>query len=98
MFNNKVYLKTLERVIKLNCSSLPLIVTNFEYEIYIKNILNKLDIEAVNIRTYPQNTTAAIYLSSKLSNPDEDLLILPSDHLIKDEDYFWCKNNRIQIN
>ncbi len=90
LFNNKsLFEKTLERVLKLNCSSLPLIVTNFEYEIYIKNILNKLNIEAkLILEPIQKNTTAAIYLSSKLSDPDEDLLILPSDHLIKDENYF----------
>lgn len=90
MFDNKsLFEKTLERVMKLNCTSLPLIVTNFEYEIYIKNILNKLNIEAeLILEPIPKNTTAAIYLSSKLSDPDEDLLILPSDHLIKDENYF----------
>ena len=90
LFNNKsLFEKTLERVIKLNRSSTPLIVTNFEYEIYVKNILNKLDIEAkLILEPIPKNTTAAIYLSAKLSQPDDDLLILPSDHLIKDINYF----------
>ena len=35
-----------------------------------------------------KNTTAAIYLSAKFSKPNDELLIMPSDHFIKEETLF----------
>ncbi len=80
---------TLKRLSKIKRKSPPLIITNDEYRFYVQDALKKTKMEgSCVLEPFAKNTTAAIYLAAKLSSENEDLLILPSDHFVKDEENF----------
>jgi len=90
LFNEESLLDlTLKRVNHLYKASEPIIVTNKRFGFLVKQSLNKAGIVAKNIlEPEPKNTTAAIYLSAKFVNPDDQLLIMPADHLISNVKLF----------
>ena len=87
--NKSLFQMTLERVSKIKNTSVPIIVTSKLYEHIIKKEIKKFSF-SVKILLEPEtkNTTASIYLAAKHSNEDDTLLIMPSDHLIEDQENF----------
>ena len=80
---------TLSRMKSLKNYIQPIIVTNEEYRFYVANSLKKYSVDAICINEpMSKNTTAAIYLSAKLSEPNDELLIMPSDHFIQEKTLF----------
>ena len=80
---------TLKRVSLIKNVKTPIIVSNEEYRFHISKALEKYSINGTCIfEPIGRNTTAAIYISSILSNQKDELLFLPSDHLIKNDELF----------
>ena len=80
---------TFNRVKDLNNYSKPIIVTNKNLGFLVEESLNKAGIIGTKIlESEPKNTTAAIYLAAKFSQPDDQLLIMPADHLISNINFF----------
>ena len=72
-----IRLKSFKKILK------PIILTSHKYEFHVKKALNSTGIQAsIILETEPIGTTAAMYISAKLSNPNDLLLVMPSDHLI----------------
>ena len=90
LLNDKTLFElTLSRIKFLKNCIQPIIVTNEEYRFYVTNSLKKYAVNAMCINEpSSKNTTAAIYLSAKLSEPNDELLIMPSDHFIREEKLF----------
>ena len=90
LFNEETLFElTLSRIKSLKNFIQPFIVTNEEYRFYVANSLKKCSVDAICINEpLSKNTTAAIYLSAKLSKPNDELLIMPSDHFIKETTLF----------
>lgn len=80
---------TIERTLKIKSDRLPIIVTNKKYKFLVSNILTKLKIEAkILLEPIGKDTAASIYLAAKLAHKNDELLIMPSDHLISQEREF----------
>ena len=80
---------TLKRISLLKNIKSPIIISNEEYRFHIAKSLEKFSIDGNCIfEPIGRNTTAAIYISSILSNHNDELLFLPSDHLIKNDELF----------
>ena len=90
LLNDKTLFElTLSRIKSLKDCIKPIIVTNEEYRFYVANSLKKCSVDALCVNEpLSKNTTAAIYLSAKFSKPNDELLIMPSDHFIKEETLF----------
>ena len=90
LLNDKTLFElTLSRIKFLKNCIQPIIVTNEEYRFYVANSLKKCSVDAICVNEpSSKNTTAAIYLSAKFSKPNDELLIMPSDHFIKEETLF----------
>lgn len=74
---------TVERVLKLNFKKKPIFVCNKKHGFLIKETLKKYKLEAdIILEPEGKNTCAAIYLAAKHCSSSDDLLIMPSDHLI----------------
>jgi len=80
---------TIERVLSLNFKTIPIIVTNKKYSFLVTKTLKKHNLKAdVFLEPESKNTCAAIYLAAKHSLKSDNLLIMPSDHLIPDNKEF----------
>lgn len=90
VFDNKsLFQITLERVSNIKNIKTPIIVTSKIYEPIIHSELEKIPIKVkLILEPESKNTTASIYLAAKISKNDDTLLILPSDHIIEDEEIF----------
>ena len=79
----------------------PLIVVGNEGNFQLsRDILNKLGISDFKeiIEAVPKNTAPAIAFAALVSDPDEILLVTPSDHLIEDEEaYRACVERAILL-
>jgi mannose-1-phosphate guanylyltransferase len=103
IFNNKSLLElTLERIKEIPNSRSPIIITSVLYQYFVKNLLERLNLNyQIILEPEAKNTTAAIYISICLTVSEEDcLLILPSDHMIPDISFFletvnFTRNNFI---
>ena len=86
LIKNKTLLDlTLKRVKVFESISKPIIVTSKAYSFLVTEALEKVEIEAdILLEPIGRNTTASIYLAATHANEDDILLIMPSDHLIKD--------------
>jgi len=89
LFENKTLLEiTLKRVISIKYFVKPLIICNKRHNFIVKNILTKLQIEAtIILEPEGKGTAAAIYLAALLSNKNEHLFIMPSDHIFSENKY-----------
>lgn len=98
LFQKKSLLElTIERILKIKKIEKPLFVTSKSYGFFVTQTLNKYGLEAdIILEPESKNTTAAVYLAAKLSKPDDKLLIMPSDHLIIEEDEFIQNLNEIE--
>ncbi len=80
---------TLKRISLIKNIESPVIISNEEYRFHISKALEKCSIRGTSIfEPIGRNTTAAIYISAVLSNHKDELLFLPSDHLIKNDKFF----------
>ena len=80
---------TVERVLSLNFKKIPIFITNKKYGFLVTNTLKKYNLKAdVFLEPVGKNTCAAIYLAAKHSLKSDNLLIMPSDHLIPDNNKF----------
>lgn len=104
--------KTAERAKFITDNSDLIIVTNDNYYFLCKDQIRSLGIENVSyiLEPCPKNTAPAIALAAqyvqKFIDPDALLLILPSDHFVRDPDYFkqivtkgvdYCQQNQLLI-
>ena len=92
---------TLLRSLEISTIPKPIIITSKDYFYFVKRSLEKLKVKAeIFIEPEKKNTTAAIYLAAKAAKKNENLLIMPSDHLIPDNHYFanLIKNIKIDEN
>ena len=97
LFNDDSLLDiTLNRVKHLDNHLDPIIVTNKNLGFLAEESLNKSGINGIKIlEPIPKNTTAAIYLAAKFSHSDDQLLIMPADHLIRDTKLFANTINKM---
>ena len=88
---------TLKRALKLQNSIDPIIVCNKNQAFLVKETLEKLKLNALLIlEPEGKNTTAAIYLASLAALENDTLVIMPSDHLITEEDKFCSEIKEIK--
>ncbi|MDA9114022.1 mannose-1-phosphate guanylyltransferase/mannose-6-phosphate isomerase [Alphaproteobacteria bacterium] len=89
-YNNfSLFELTLLRVKKFKLKKKIIIVTNQEYLELVKHSLTKIKLNAkILLEPISKNTTASIYLASKLINKEETAAIMPSDHFIENTNYF----------
>ena len=87
---------TLERLKSIHYTLTPIIITNEQYKYLVKDSLNLQNFNAkIVLEPIGKNTTAAIYIASKISDKDENLLIMPCDHYIGNNSLFVKKINEI---
>lgn len=87
--NKSLFELTIVRVKLLDNEKKPIIVCNKQHSFYVKKILKKYNMNAIIIsEPIGRNTTAAIYIATKLCAKDENLIIMPSDHLISNTSQF----------
>ncbi|MDA9170445.1 mannose-1-phosphate guanylyltransferase/mannose-6-phosphate isomerase [Alphaproteobacteria bacterium] len=80
---------TLERMLCIEDQLKPIIVCNKQHGFLVKDSLKKYKLDAsIILESEGKNTTAAIYLAAKFCAPNDKLIIMPSDHLITDNDQF----------
>ena len=90
---------TIERLHSIENTLAPIIITNEKYKFLVRDALDLTNLKAkVVLEPIGKNTTAAIYLASKLINEDETLLIMPSDHYIQNNSNFVKIINKILQN
>ncbi|MFC6098076.1 mannose-1-phosphate guanylyltransferase [Flavobacterium qiangtangense] len=66
-----------------------IVVGNLENDNQSNVLLSKLGIQYTNIiETTPRNTAAAIAFAAFLSNPEDILVVTPSDHIIEGEKFY----------
>ena len=76
---------TIERLLTLDSNINPIIVASKDHEFYISQTLERYNVKAkIILEPEPKNTTAAIYFAAKASKNCDNLIIMPSDHLIPD--------------
>ena len=87
--NQNLFYKTINRTTKLNNNNKLLIVSNRQHGFLCRNEIQKLNISAEYIlEEIGRNTAAAVFFSALMSNPDDVLCIMPSDHWISDDNYY----------
>jgi len=87
---------TLERLNNIKNLLPPIIITNVQYKYLVKDSLNLQKLNAkIVLEPIGKNTTAAIYIASKITDKNENLLFMPSDHHIEDNSIFVKKVNDI---
>jgi mannose-1-phosphate guanylyltransferase/mannose-6-phosphate isomerase len=87
--NKSLFELTIERVKLLDNQVKPIVVCNKQHSFYVKKILKKNNIDAtIILEPIGKNTTAAIYIAAKSCSRDENLIIMPSDHLISNTKQF----------
>ena len=80
---------TIERIHDLEDQSKPIIICNKQHGFLVRSSLEKFNLKAhLILEPEGKNTTAAIYLAAKTSSADDNLLIMPSDHLISNNQGF----------
>ncbi len=90
IFNEKSLLDlTIERMLSLNINSKPIFISNKKHGFLVKKSIDKYKLDAdLILEPEGKNTCAAIYLAAKHSQTKENLLIMPSDHLIPNKNKF----------
>ena len=81
--------KTLERVKKIENCLKPIIVTNEKYKFLVRDSLSNQNLDAtIILEPIAKNTAPSIYIASKIINKNENIIIFPSDHYIKNNSAF----------
>lgn len=93
--HQSIFQDTIDRVLDLGLGSTPIIVANEKHRFLVKDQIEELGIDKIDILLEPigRNTAPAVCLAAihaLKSNPGRDpvLLVLPSDHLVADIDKF----------
>lgn len=87
---------TLMRLKKIKNTLKPIIVTNEKYKFLVKDALFNQNLDSkIILEPSGRNTAPAIFIASKISNEDETLIIMPSDHYIGKVNIFINKINEI---
>lgn len=90
---------TLERIKIFKDILTPIIVCSHKHNFYVKDSAKKAGLKHLRIlEPFPKNTTAAIYFAAKFSNPNDFLLVMPSDHFIKKTDIFKRSIENLEFN
>ena len=90
IFNSKSLLDlTLERIKSMNNCKGPIIVTSKNLGFLVKESLDRSLLQGTLIlEPEGKNTTAAIYLAALASDINDRLLLLASDQIMPDHEYF----------
>ncbi len=84
-----LFTRTLDRISVIEGSLAPLVISSRQHSFLCRKAANQLDIKARYISEESgQNTAPAIYFAALASDPDDILLIMPSDHWIEKLDGF----------
>ncbi len=87
--NYSLFDLTILRTTKIQNSTNPIIVSNVDYKFLVQDSLKKLSIDAdIILEPVGRNTSTAIYMAAKICSPNDELIIFPSDHFIKQEKLF----------
>ncbi|MDA9882502.1 sugar phosphate nucleotidyltransferase, partial [Alphaproteobacteria bacterium] len=86
LFNGRSLLDlTIERVLKFSLKKKPIFICNENHSFLLRDLLIRHNISAeILLEPEGKGTCAAIYLAAKHCCENENLLIMPSDHLIDD--------------
>ena len=84
LFNEKSLLDlTVERVLQIIKKNKPIFICNQDHGFLVKKTIEKYKLNAdIFLEPEGKNTCAAIYLAAKHCSAKDNLLILPSDHLV----------------
>lgn len=84
LFNEKSLLDlTVERVLEIIKKEKPIFICNQNHGFLVKKTIEKYQLDAdIFLEPEGKNTCAAIYLAAKYCSAKDNLLIMPSDHLI----------------
>lgn len=90
LFNEKSLLDlTVERVLELVKKTEPIFICNQNHSFLVKKTIEKYKLNAkIFLEPEGKNTCAAIYLAAKYCYAKDNLLILPSDHLVANSSKF----------
>ena len=90
---------TVERILEILKDSNPIFICNKNHGFLVQKTIQKYKLNAdIFLEPEPKNTCAAIYFSAKFSLESDNLLILPSDHLIPDKNKFVKEIQKIEKN
>ncbi len=79
---------TLRRVGKIEGVRDPIVMTGEQQALLAASAIEGMEEITLLVEPAPRNTAPAILAAALSANPDDVLLVVPSDHLIKDEDSF----------
>lgn len=90
LFNEKSLLDlTVERVLKIIRKTKPIFICNQNHGFLVKKTIKKYELDAdILLEPVGKNTCASIYLAAKHCSINDNLLIMPSDHLIPNTSKF----------
>ena len=90
IFNGKSLLDlTIERTLHIQDQGKPIFICSKKHGFLVKESIHKFKLDAdIILEPEGKNTTAAIYLSAKHCSENDNLLIMPADHLISDNKKF----------
>ena len=90
LFNEKSLLDlTVERVLKIIKKPKPIFICNQSHGFLVKKTIQKYKLDAdIFLEPEGKNTCAAIYLAAKYCSSNDNLLIMPSDHMISNSSKF----------
>jgi mannose-1-phosphate guanylyltransferase/mannose-6-phosphate isomerase len=96
LFEDKTLLDlTIERIKFFKNIKKPILISSKNHGFHVSNALDKNNLKAsIILEPIGKNTTAAIYLAAKSSAKNDILLIMSSDALITDNQYF---SNKIDL-
>lgn len=84
-----LFARTIERAVELNHTAPPLVVSSRQHGFLCQQAAARLGVEAHYIlEETGRNTAPAIWFAAKASDPEDILLIMPSDHWIEDVEGF----------
>ncbi len=90
---------TIERFISVNNKAKPIFICNKKHGFLVRKSLDKYNLKAdILLEPEGKNTCAAIYLAAKHCSTEDNLLIMPSDHLISDKQKFLADILNIEKN
>ena len=100
LFEGKTLLGlTIERIKFLKDIKKPTLISSKNHGFLVNDALSKNNLKAsIMLEPIGKNTTAAIYLAAKNSATNDTLLIMSSDALINDNQYFANKINLVNNN
>ena len=88
---------TIERILSIKDQKKLIMVCNKKHSFLVRKVLDKFNLKAhIILEPEGRNTTAAIYMAARSSSENDNLLIMPSDHLIPNISKFVEDINNIK--